>query len=688
MKIFKKICALLLCGLTAFSAFACSCNGGGDSSSSSGNSAVEETQRKEIAKIVENRSSDYKVLLAKDAMPAEVTAATELVNYIKQSTGVELETVTDDKAKLATTEKYLSLGGNKLFARSGIENTNLNTDGYVLKTVDNTLFIVGEQQRGTLFGVYDWLERELDVHFLTNTFEYVPTVSTVTLYQTDVVEIPAIANRTFYYDASKGNVKLAAKMRTESYYPDNAVSVGGKFGDIWTNGVHSVNSLIPPATYYPAHDGSQLAPNEDYYNQWFSVGPGATSAQLSWNGCMPCFSNGLNDDGTLDNNTDSYIRKMIEITIERITENPSIRYFMITQPDNQKVCNCAKCVAQIATLENNRTAQLILFINCIAREVRAWMDANGMENRELDIVTNSYQWSTAAPVKVDENGKVTAIIPQVDPRDDVSIVFIPIVGCFIHDIDDKTCETNVTTVGTSFEQWTHICDSFSVFDYCVNYTDYLTWFPCMGVMQKNLKLYVERGVNGLITESTLGSNNYYQQDLLFWLFGKLAWNPNLDMNALISEFNYYYFGAEAGKIADECVAYLNGYFEYVSRTQSSSPLHLGIYTYMCRWLVSEQTLNRTFLNQAYTYTQKMRDIYENSTTLTAAQKQNYIFNLEHLEVQIDYMKYRNYDTVFETNAQKKYEFMKGFFDKCVRLDIKRLEEGGEYISSIRKTLGY
>ena len=52
------------------------------------------------------------------------------------------------------------------------------------------------------------------------------------------------------------------------------------------------------------------------------------------------------------------------------------------------------------------------------------------------------------------------------------------------------------------------------------------------------------------------------------------------------------------------------------------------------------------------------------------------------------MKYKNYDTVFEADAQKKYTFMKGFFDKCVRLDIKRLQEGGEYISSIRKAEGY
>ena len=84
----------------------------------------------------------------------------------------------------------------------------------------------------------------------------------------------------------------------------------------------------------------------------------------------------------------------------------------------------------------------------------------------------------------------------------------------------------------------------------------------------------------------------------------------------------------------------------------------------------------------------MRQVYENSTTLTAAQKEDYIFNLEHLEVQIDYMKYRNYDTVFEADAQKKYTFMKAFFDKCIRLDIKRFDEGGEFVSSIRKTLGY
>ena len=77
----------------------------------------------------------------------------------------------DDNAASAALQKY---GENKLKEYAKIDNSNLNSDGYVLKKIRQTVFIVGECDRATLYGAYDWLERTLGVKFLSGSYEYIP----------------------------------------------------------------------------------------------------------------------------------------------------------------------------------------------------------------------------------------------------------------------------------------------------------------------------------------------------------------------------------------------------------------------------------------------------------------------------------------------------------------------------------
>ena len=109
-----------------------------------------------------------------------------------------------------------------------------------------------------------------------------------------------------------------------------------------------------------------------------------------------------------------------------------LTHIMLGQQDNDNVCRCENCTRQIAALGGQRSAQLVLVINTVAREIKEWMKAEGMD-REMTFVTFSYWWSMNAPTKRDENGKIVAANEYVIPRDDVYIYFT------IHDCKSCKC---------------------------------------------------------------------------------------------------------------------------------------------------------------------------------------------------------------------------------------------------------
>lgn len=656
LKRFSLMMGVLLAASIVLSA----CGGNG------GNTKEPETQPQEIGYLIENGRTEYKVLLSASAGTVEETAAGEFVKYVRETTGVNLETVRDDTVSPLVSERYVSIGENRLEEKVKIAHDDLNGEGYVLKTVQDSLFIVGESEVGTLFGVYDWLERALGVKFLTTEYEYIPSLSQVVLYETDVTEVPAIASRSVYYEASAFDIYLPAKQRYSNYFAVDAGAVGGNYRDRWCWDMHSLGYIVPPAEYYDEHP------------DWFSQ---------KENG-VPCLSNGLNDDGTLDN-TDSYIRAAIAAVQTYITENPKVEYVILGQPDNPNVCNCKKCTEQLGKLEESRSAQFMLWVNAVAREVQNWLSEEGIE-REIKFARTAYQWTEAAPVKQDADGNFIPINEAVVPREDVYIIFIPATGCFIHTVYDENCSVNSMGVGAYYKQWQTICNRFAIFDYNINYFDYLSWYPNLAAMQRNLRYYRDTGVNGYIMEGALGAKNFYQQDMETWVLSKLMWNPDLELNSLISEFNRYYYGEEAGKIADDFVAYLQSHFYYQSVIQdkSGNGLHTNIYAGYCPWLVSAETMNEVFLDTAYSYVRRMKAVWEADGSLSQAKRADYLDHLEKFEVQIDYMKYRNYDAVFPADEEVKFAFMTEFFDKLKRNGIDRLQEGGVTAEELRKTLGY
>lgn len=105
-------------------------------------------------KIVDNGATDYKIVVPSGASNFVNTAASELVNFVKEATGATLP-VTTDGEEFSTLEKVISLGKTTVFDGSGVKLTEkLRETGYVMKRKGNTLIINAKDDNGIVSAVY------------------------------------------------------------------------------------------------------------------------------------------------------------------------------------------------------------------------------------------------------------------------------------------------------------------------------------------------------------------------------------------------------------------------------------------------------------------------------------------------------------------------------------------------------
>ena len=131
--------------------------------------------------LVVDGASEYVIVRGENASPSEITAASELQKYLKQISGVEISIVTDSTEAI---EKEIIVGKTNRESEGEFDRTELGDDGFVIKTNEGKLWLVGGEQRGTLYSVYTFLENYLGCRFYTADFEKVPEQKTISLKNT------------------------------------------------------------------------------------------------------------------------------------------------------------------------------------------------------------------------------------------------------------------------------------------------------------------------------------------------------------------------------------------------------------------------------------------------------------------------------------------------------------------------
>jgi hypothetical protein len=464
------------------------------------------------------QAAGYTIVRPANASPAQVYAAEELQKFAAQMTGVSLPSVTDDGP---LPERAILLGDTRHSAAllgGPADLKALGDDGFRLKTCPPHLLILGGPVRGTLYGVYETLERFGGCRWYSSWHSVIPQLAALTVPELDETQRPAFAMREPYWfdmfdgDLAARNKANGASMRLEDKH-------GGRIRFGKGSVVHTFKVLMPPEEFFATHP--------EYFSE-ISGKRVKDSAQL-------CLTN------------PDVLRIVTARVLERIRQDPAAKLFSVSQNDCLNFCDCPACHA-IDAAEGTHAGTMIGFVNQVAAAVEK-------EFPNVWIETLAYN-QTRTPPKT------------VRPRHNVVVRLCNIECEFSKPLDQSAFEQNRIFVG-EIKRWSSMSDKLHIWDYTTDFRDYLGPFPNMLALQGNARFFRDNHVVGVFEEGAYQGRHGDFAELKAWLLAKWLWNPDLPAEPLLKDFFEGYYGAAAPLV--------RRYFDEIHAFYRKPGVNLSIY---------------------------------------------------------------------------------------------------------------
>lgn len=442
------------------------------------------------ADLVRGGRSPYTIVVSAQAPPAERRAAEELQRYVREISGAELHIADDSRTVRGP---MVLVGGSRALARvaPSLPPKDLGPEGFVIETRGRHLVIAGRGQRGTMYGVYEFLER-LGVRWFTTEVTRVPRLPTIPLGALRIRQEPAFEYREpFFTEAFDRD--WAARNRANGNHAKLDASTGGKIG--YYPFVHSFNQLVPPEKYFAEHP------------EYFSLIDGKRRAERS----QLCLTN------------EDVLRIATE-TVERwIAEHPEATIFSVSQNDWEGWCECDRCRRAEEEEGGAHSGPVLRFVNALAERI---------EKKHPDklIDTLAYWYTEAPPLRV-------------RPRPNVRIRLCPIGICTAHSF--AQCPRSAYFY-KNLQAWARITDQLYIWHYNTNFTHYLLPFPDLDELGSDIALYRQTGVKGLFLQGAYAEGGGGEMAWLkSWVLARLLWDPSRDAWKLVDEFLEGVYGRAA-----------------------------------------------------------------------------------------------------------------------------------------------
>ena len=469
---------------------------------------------------------DCAIVVATNSDPLVQYAAKELQTFTKRMTGVELpivpsatgKTVTLDYAgeppappggaassRAARRDAAPPNDGQQPISLNRLTAQLLNADAFQIKTDGQGLVISGGGPRGVLYGVYELLERFGGCEWYSSWVEEIPGREVFSVpARLDFFDAPAFEERDVLWCDVVRHPEFAARMRFNGQF-NRKFPAGGpalpflkgidakRPGQYQFQLAHSYQFLAPPKEHYAEHP------------EWYSLVKGRRLGTNEW--WQFCWSN---------KELQSFIAERLKALLR---EDPGARAVGIGQNDWRNYCECPEC-ASCTEEEESPAGPSLRFVNAIADEV-------GKEFPDVMLLTLAYH-GTRKPPKT------------IRPRPNVGVVLCSF-ECSFTEPFATSSHTNSRKFAQYVRDWGAICPVY-VWDYTVNFCNYLMPFPNDLSLQPNYKLFHDNGVRWLFTQGCDGGAHCDMAELKTWLQSKLMWNPDQDAAPLIDRFLKGFYG--------------------------------------------------------------------------------------------------------------------------------------------------
>jgi hypothetical protein len=193
--------------------------------------------------LAEGQLSRYRIVLPASPTQYESRAAEVLQSHLLEISGAALPIVSVNE----TRSRYeIVLGQNERLDELNL-NINLNAlkeDGFIIRTDSSRLLITGGNEKGTLYGVYTFLEDYLNCRMYTPTVKVIPKVDRIALNKINDTQVPVIGFRDTHYRVTWNDEY------TEWHKLDHDANGARTDWGMW---VHTFNELVPPDIFYKEH---------------------------------------------------------------------------------------------------------------------------------------------------------------------------------------------------------------------------------------------------------------------------------------------------------------------------------------------------------------------------------------------------------------------------------------------------
>lgn len=396
-------------------------------------------------------------------------AALELQKYIKKTADITLpayrDTVREEQEKEILVGKTNRENGDFV-----IDYSDVTVEGYTIVTKNGKLVISGGEIKGTLYGVYRFIEKYLGWIFASSHKAYAfeteyaagETVMTEDRYARDKIDI------------ADGICEVENSQIDAMAYCDFGMT------QEWQDKMRIASNRVT------LDDGVQTGlPLAIFGNDW-------EAWQMGRLGANPCYSN----QAVLD--------RAADMTLQRVAMNyPSLKSYSFAPFDSYLYCTCPRCLA-INREEGTRGGTYFRLVKYVADKVAE-------KYPDVIIYPSAYGQTQGAP-------RVTKM------PSNVAIRYVQLSTCYHHELDDPNCDINKWAY-TELLRWKDVCDIIWIGDHGVTFAYDMA--PCMNFdfLYGAHKIYHSLGYSGYIYWPDTGNVEF--NTTRDYLINHVLWDPDI-----------------------------------------------------------------------------------------------------------------------------------------------------------------
>lgn len=356
--------------------------------------------------------------------------------------------------------------------------SGLTEDGFHLKTANGIVYISTGGDKGNIYGVVTLLEDYLGVAYYAANAYSLTECQTLVIPEIDRAENPAFRYRQSQCYALREDPVYKLWFRLEE--PSEMFA-----GGLW---VHTFDRILPSDVYGASHP--------EYYS--YINGQRRPGKASQW--CL----------------TNPEVFEIVSQKIDSIFKaNPGKNMISVSQNDgNHTNCACPACKA-LDEQEGGPSGSLIHFLNKLAERFP-----------DKEFSTLAYLYTMHPPKHVKPLPNVNIMLCDIDCEREVPL----------------TDNASGQDFMKAMEGWSAISNNIFVWDYGINFDNYLSPFPNFPILQRNIQLFREHHATMHFSQIG-GSKGGDFAEMRAYMVSKLMWNPYLNTDSLMRSFMDGYYGA-------------------------------------------------------------------------------------------------------------------------------------------------